>query len=159
MQLKFSEGGLPIFIAQNAKWIKPGKVTTLYHRPSSEEIDKRKLPIQSVSDGYNHGFELNGNSTYLRVSYGLTKDGTRVAVLVLESGTDKQIVRIQAYWNGSNIFGDLFWIGDLDGDGLVDFYMDEFNEIGAFFPSLYISSEADEGHLVKEVAMFVRPGC
>lgn len=159
VQLKFSEPGLPIFMVRNAEWAKPRSVPTVYHRPSSDEIQSRNLQLKSVADGYNEHFELNGKHIYLRVSYGLTVDGTKVAVLVIKSGTQSQIVRTQEYWKDGNIFGELFWIGDIDGDGEIDFYLDAFNEIGAFVPSLYLSSAANEGNLVKEIAIFVRPGC
>ena len=50
-------------------------------------------------------------------------------------------------------------MGDLDNDGKLDLYFDEFNEKGYFGVSLYLSSEAEKGKLVKVVATFGTAGC
>ena len=51
VRLKFDHPGVPILAVRNIKNLKPGNVTTLYHRPSTEEIDRRNLPIGAMKIG------------------------------------------------------------------------------------------------------------
>ena len=160
VQLSFDKSGVPIFAVGKLKGLKPGAITTLYHRPSSEEIDRRNLPIEAMKTGFKREFNLNDNWYTLRVSQGLTKNGATVGVLVLENNKMSQVIA-QNYHDPKHgeIIGELFWVGDLDNDGKLDLYFDEFNEKGAFGVGLYLSSHAEPDGLVKLAAIFGTAGC
>jgi hypothetical protein len=155
VHLSFDKPGVPIIAVKNLRYLKPGPVTTLYHRPSSEEIKRRNLPIDSMKLGFRREFNLNEGWYTLRVSRGLTKGGMEIGILVLEHNGVAQIIA----QNYDENIGNLFWVGDLDNDGKLDLYFDEFNEKGYFGVSLYLSSEAEKGKLLKAVATFGTAGC
>ncbi len=160
VRLTFDKPGVPMLAVRNLKTLRPGKVTTLYSRPSSEEIDRRNLPIGAMEDGYKQDFDLNETWYTLRVSKGVAKDGTKLGLLVLENETERQVIYSTEYFSGEKIIiGYLFWVGDLDNDGKLDIYLDTYNEKGGSGANLYVSSEAEQGKLVKLVAMFGVPGC
>jgi hypothetical protein len=135
--------------------LKPGPVVTLFHKPWGAETPDGEPDYEEISDGYSRTFELNLRSYVLRQSRGLTKDGTKSAVLVLESEGKHQVVK-QIYYDadGRNIIGSLFWVGDLDGDGELDLYFDEFMEKCSTRFEMHLSSRADPGNLVGLVGIF-----
>jgi hypothetical protein len=52
------------------------------------------------------------------------------------------------------------WAGDLDGDGLVDLVLDDQGHYAMnLFLRLFLSSEAEPGFLVREVASFMAVSC
>ena len=160
VRLTFDKPGMPIFAAKNLKALKSGPVTTVYHRPSWKEIDRRNLPIDSMKTGYKRQFSLNENWYTLRVSQAMSKDETKTGVLVLEYDGIAQVIAQNYHEPGyGEIIGDLLWVGDLDNDGKLDLYFDHFNEKGGFSVGLYLSSEADPGKLVKLAATFGTAGC
>jgi hypothetical protein len=53
----------------------------------------------------------------------------------------------------------LLWAGDIDQDGQIDLLLDISNHYAARHYVLYLSSEADEGDLVKPVAELTIAGC
>lgn len=154
VQLKFDKPGVPIIAVRNIKSLRPGPVSTLYHRPSYDELDRQNRSIDPMGTGYRQAFVLNDRTYVLRVSNGLHRDGTPENVLVLENGGITQIVA-QNY----DEIGNLLWVGDMDNDGKLDLYFDEANEKGGFYVGLYLSSEADPGKLLKRVALFEVAGC
>lgn len=160
VQLSFSNVGSPIFAVRRLPGVKAGPVTTLYHRPSSEEIERRNLPILPMRTGFKREFNLNEVWYTLRVSRGRTTDGTIVGVLVLESDGVAQVIARNYYEPAyGETIGELLWVGDLDNDGKLDLYLDEFNEKGYFGVGLYLSSAAGAGQFVKLVATFANGGC
>lgn len=154
VRLTFDKPGIPIFAFKNIKSIKPGPVTTLYHRPSWEEISRRNLPITSMGMGFRQEFYLGKNDYTLRVSQGRTRSGIESNVLVLESNGVSQVVA-----RNPGDIGALFWVGDIDNDGKLDLLFDADNEKGYFAMFLHLSSEAEDGKLVKWVATFEFAGC
>lgn len=160
VRLTFDKPGVPIIATRNLEALKPGPVTTIYHRPSWKEIDRRNLPIDAMKTGYKREFNLNENWYTLRVSQGLSKDGTVIGVLLIElDGVSQMIAQNYHDPEYGETIGDLLWVGDLDSDGKLDLYFDEFNEKGYFGVGLYLSSEAEPGQLVKLVATFGMAGC
>jgi hypothetical protein len=160
VRLKTNEGNTPVFIVKNSKSLNAGAITTVYHRPHWKEIEKRNLPIKPMAIGYKEDFYLNDNKYTLRVTPGLTLDGSRVNVLVLETGEKSQIVNYNHHYDEYDNIGDLLWVGDLDGDNKLDVYIDNYSyEKGYFWSNLFLSSEAEDDKLVKEVASFGTAGC
>lgn len=159
-KLTFGNSSTPIFAVRNINTLKPGPVTNVYHRPSPAEIERRNFPIPSLEEGYNQDFKLNENWYSLRVSRGTTKDGTAVAILILEHNGENQVVYINNQVVGDkDIIGELLWVGDLDNDGKLDLYIEPYNEKGGFGVDLFLSSLAEPGKLVKWAASFGTAGC
>lgn len=160
-RVRFPGKGKAIFAFRNIKNLKIGPVETSYLRPTTDEIVRRDLQIKAMETGFERDFGLNDKRYYtLRVSTGQTTDGEKIGVLVLETDGIKQVIA-RNYYDSTygTIIGELLWAGDIDGDGKLDLYFDEFNEKGYFAGGLYLSSHADEGELVKLVAMFGYAGC
>lgn len=167
-KLSFDHSGKPFFAIKNLNAVKKGPVTTLFHLKRWAEKEGGSSDFVEISDGFRREYTL-GNETYiLRTSYGLTSDGTKAAVLVLESGGKIQILkqiqyvtpdRKRPYEGERNIIGSLLWVGDMDGDGELDLYFDEFNEKGFTYTELHISSQAADGKLVGFAADFGMAGC
>lgn len=167
-RLFFDHSGKPIIALKNIKAIEKGPVTTVFHLKRWAEYEDGSPDFVEISDGFRREYTL-GNETYiLRTSYGLTNDGTKAAVLLLESGDKIQILK-QIYYvrpdrerpltGERNIFGSLLWVGDMDSDGKLDLYFDEFNEKGFTYTELHLSSQATEGRLVGIAADFGMAGC
>ncbi len=153
--------GKPVFALKNVRGLRPGRVNTLFHRPLWKDISESDFQEQELDDGFRREFRLNETSYVLRVSKGLTRDGTEVAVLVLESNGVSQVIK-QTYHVPSDerdIVGSLLWAGDIDRDGKLDLYFDEFNEKGFTSIELHLSSYAASGELVGFVASFGMAGC
>ena len=146
---------VPIFIFSGSNSLKTGEVATLYHRPSKEEISGRHLPLKSMSIGYSEHFNLGQEIYELRVVPGTTVDGTKLNALVLESRGVAQTLVYNRHYDRADRIGDLLWVGDLDGDGKLDLYFDDFDfGTGKFGSNLFLSSEAEPGLLVKHVGFF-----
>lgn len=155
----------PIFLVQGSKSLKTGEIDSQYLRPHWEEIGRRSLPLKSLSIGYRETFYFPGVRYVLRVAPGMTRNGSKVNVLVLENHKgESQVVTYNHHYRGKNtnedIIGELLWVGDLDRDGKIDLYLEHYNfEKGGFASSLFLSSEAADGKLVREVASFGTAGC
>lgn len=155
--LKYERKGDLVFIVKGLSALRPGRVTTLYW--SRNVSDDAHLDI-----GFRRSFKLNEKEYTLRVTTGLKKDREKANVLVLESEGTSQIITFNHYYKDHNTLynsiGKLLWMGDLDGDGKLDLYLHNFGyEKGGFSSSLFLSSEAENGKLVKEVAGFGAAGC
>ena len=154
--IKFNKKGAPIFLIKGSKTIRPGSVATIAARLYNTK-DELRL-------GYNGLFSLNDKNYIVRVVPGITIDGTKVNVLVLESGDSSEVVTYNLYYKDQttlyDAIGKLLFVGDLDGDLKLDLYISDFGfEKGGFGTQLFLSSEADPGRLVKLVATFGTPGC
>lgn len=159
VELTFDKPGSPIFAFRNFKKVRSGEITSLFHRPSFSELDRRGFDVGSMKDGYKQEFFLEGRNHVLRVSNGLSKGGKELAVLVLESGDNKQVV-FSDYKNEPDFeLGNLLWVGDIDRDGELDFVIEPYSEKGGYSAFLFISSEAATGDFVKFAAAFGLAGC
>ncbi len=155
--LKFERKGELLFLVKDVSELKPGKINTLY----SKEASTGGI---SLEGGYKQSFQLGNKNYVLRVTTGLQRDGERVNVLMLESGGKSQMVTFNRYYKDHNtlynIIGELIWVGDMDGDGKLDFYFSEYGyEKGGFGSNLFLSSPAKDGRLVENVAGFSSAGC
>lgn len=158
-QVIFKVKEKPILALRNISNVNVGSVSTLFQRGVWEEgYDQAS---QEMATGYRRTFAIGGSEHVLRVSRGLTQDGTKVAVLVLESRGTAQILKYAPHSpdDGRDIIGSLLWVGDMDRDGKLDLYFDEFNEKGSTGTELHLSSHAGGGQLVGLVANFGLAGC
>lgn len=159
-KLSFNVPGRQIFAVNGLTNIGQGPILTLHNKKRWADDENERSEQVELSDGFRREFTL-GNQTYvLRTSRGITKDQTKVAVLVLELYGATQIIKqIQHFEGDRDIFGDLLWVGDLDNDGKLDLYFDEFNEKGSTATELHTSTQAEPGKLVGLAADFGMPGC
>lgn len=144
----------PIILLKNAKNIKAGKAVTLFER------DENKYEESNLANGFKKEFKLNGKTFMLKVvnensSEEYLSEGSK---LVLISGNTEQIVHPE----GNQRIGEswtLYWAGDLDNDGKLDFLADLSDHYNSTDVILFISSEAEKGKLVKDVAGLFTVGC
>jgi hypothetical protein len=158
--IQFSNKKNPIFLLKNAKKLKTGKVKTLYERPSFEEAEKHGVELKQLGVGFVQKINFNKTIYTFSVKKGRTDKNRNVLVLVLDNGKRSQIVEFSSFFETGDNIGNILWAGDLDRDGKLDFYMDYYNyEKGGIGTGLYLSSEAEKGKLVKQVASFGTAGC
>lgn len=161
-KLSFKASGKLIFAVRNIPSLSAGPIPTMYQQGIYEEdLNGEPKPSDEISDGYRREFVLESRNYVLRTSQGVTKDGTKAAVLVLEHGDTKQVIRSTYYFGEEDrdIIGTLLWVGDMDRDGKLDLYIDEFNEKGFTRTELYLSSRAGTNELVSMAATFGAAGC
>jgi|GEM_PF-1083208 len=148
----------PLFLLKNSEKFKEGKVTTLFQENSSDEVDFQDQ-TNVMYQGFIREFQLGGKKYTLQIKDGLTKSGEKMLALVLETEGKSQVVTYGYYFDETYL-GSLLWVGDIDGDEKLDLYMNDNDyEKGSFSSSLFLSSEAEKGKLVKESANFFTAGC
>lgn len=150
----------PKFLLKNADNLREGKIETLFNRPTYKEAERLGIELTSLNKGFVQEFQLGKRKYTLRVKAGLTTAQDKILVLILESGNASQIISTTSYFEKGDYVGDLLWVGDLDRDGKLDLYMNYYTyEKGGYGSSLFLSSEAEKGKLVKEIASFGTAGC
>ncbi len=143
VELSFPLSGVQLFAVWDIPSLMPGSVDTLHLDDGTEEF------YEQVAHGYRREFVLNGQTYILRTSQGLTVNGDKAAVVVLELNGKAQIIKQVHHWSeGRNLIGNLIWAGDLDGDGKLDIYLREFVEKCGNYVELHLSSLAKNGDLV-----------
>jgi hypothetical protein len=160
-RLTFNTSRRIVFAVRDIAGVKSGPVLTLFEKPSGSLNTEGFSDNEELSNGYRREFIVGSNLTLLRTSHGVSKDGTKMAALVVESGGKIQVVK-RIYHVSSDdrdIIGSLYWVGDLDRDGKLDFYLSEFNEKGYTLTELFLSSFAKDGQLVGLAASFGAAGC
>lgn len=158
-EIKFSSSkSQPLFLLKNSKKIKEGKVLTLFQGNYSDEVDFQDR-TNVIYQGFIREFQIGERKYTLQTKDALTKSGEKMLALVLETEGKSQVVTYGYYFDETYL-GSLLWVGDIDGDGKLDLYMnDNSYEKGYFSSSLFLSSEAEKGNLVKESANFFTAGC
>jgi hypothetical protein len=143
--------GEPLFLVQGIPSLKPGYVKTA---------------------GL-HSFSADGNFLKYPQVYTL-KLGDRVGQVTMtsykrENGFDAYKISLQSQGHSQIIYDSgeaevhgeppsFMWAGDLDGDNKIDLLLDTCS-YNASCPTLFLSSKADRGMLVKLVASFLITGC
>ncbi len=135
----------PIFLLKNAVTLKEGEIKTIFYNPSNENLT-------NLGNGFVANYEINNKKYKLSV-----EGGANSSNLILGTDKTKQILFSvdkmgDATWN-------LIWVGDLDGDRKLDIYAD----LPVFYNfaqrRLFLSSQAENGKLIKQVALFHTSGC
>lgn len=78
--------------------------------------------------------------------------------LILTVNGKQQILR-ELPNGGNDAFWTLYWVGDLDSDGKLDFYINVTDHYNVSDKRLFLSSQAEAGQSVKEAAIFRTTGC
>ena len=93
-------------------------------------------------------------------------DGVFTCPLILKTGeAEQQIALFEAFADDKgkpelpDIAPEVFFAGDLDHDGRLDLLIDIAKHYNAWHPALFLSSAAEEGALVGQVAELTTTGC
>ncbi len=142
----------PVFLV-NSDWVlQSGPVTTVFEGNSEalQSITPKRLKV----DKSDYEINITGDEGDPCWPDGLPKN----AKLVLTNGNSSQDLYTLEEC-GSDPGWSLIWAGDLDRDGKLDLYVTVNQHYNVIERRLFLSSQADEGQLVAEVAEFVTTGC
>jgi hypothetical protein len=141
----------PLFLVRGSDRFKPGRILTSFY--GREFV----FPAQSkdLRFGWDHYFSLNA---YGEVTDGQTDTWIKNYQLKLVHGAQSQIVVSIPFFTMEGP-PNLIWAGDLDRDGKLDMLLDLGGHYNVEQPTLFLSSMADEGDLVKRVAALRLVGC
>lgn len=136
----------------NPAALQPGQIVTAWSE-ATPLTNRTNLPIQLGGVTYHLRVETSDTSE----TAGIARDDAK---LVLVRGTERQVLyelggtgqEAEAWWN-------LLWVGDMDGDGRLDLYVQVADHYNVAQRELYLSSQAAEGQLVRKVAEFRITGC
>lgn len=158
--IKIKDKTKPMFLLKNAGNIGKGEIKTLFRSKPYLESNENDRKSVVLDRDFNKEFRLGDEKYILKVKFGLTKSNDKVSVLILEHNQTSQIVTYNTFFEKGDYIGDLLWVGDLDNDGKLDFYLSDYGfEKGGIGLSLFLSSKAGKGKLVKEAAHFGGSGC
>jgi hypothetical protein len=148
-----------LFIVKNAKRLNEGNVKTVFYGGIRYDLENQPEAIR-LKNGFRKTFEFAGDIYVLKVENKLTSDEylDKGSKLSLERNGKEQVLRYLP--DGCNDCGwTLYWAGDLDQDGKLDFFFDLSDHYNVSDERLYLSSYAPAGQLVKLAADFWTNGC
>lgn len=155
----------PLYLLKNTGKIQKGKITTLFQGLNWADVikdEESEIPpedmMTTLKKGFFKTFELHGKKTTLKVIEAKNNESEKVLGLIIESEGVRQILHTVKYDENFNV-GHLYWVGDLDKDGKLDFYFDLFEHYNVMNRVFYLSSSAEKGKLIKKVAYFWTSGC
>lgn len=144
----------PLFLIKNASKLNAGKVVTLFGIATVNEFHEnsssKELSVESPDD-----FTFKNKKYSLKVEKVLNSKAEIVYALILEMNETKQILNV----SNEDFLGSLHWVGDLDQDDKLDFYISPFVKENLSESSLFLTSEAEKNNLVKKIALIVTSGC
>ncbi len=131
----------PVLLIKNAPYLKAGQVIT-----ALEKIIRMTAPNPIL---------LNlGNQQYQVIAQPFILGKGKVE---LSQGKIKQTIFSELH-NDAGGFS-ILWAGDLDGDGKLDLYINAASHDNLESKRLLLSSQANKGQLVREIARFETTGC
>ncbi len=157
IKLSFNTGPVETFAVRGIEGLKAGSVRTLFHAPLEGSAQGSDL----MKEGFRSEFQLGASTTYvLRVSTGVTKDGHKKGLLILGDGRREQIIDRSHIWEQMEWdLGRLLWVGDLNGDGKLDLYLDRGYGEEKGGTGLFLSSPGKSQNIVDLAAIFSHTGC
>ncbi|HEV2827932.1 MAG TPA: hypothetical protein VGW76_10050 [Pyrinomonadaceae bacterium] len=145
----------PLFLIRGLKNVSAGPVSTVFDKVRSASILDESSAITLTLDQASYVLKVAGSEDTAKCPY---QSFPRNARLVLLNGKSGQVLyTLQDCGNDPS--WKLLWAGDLDRDGKLDLYVSVTQHYNVSERRLFLSSQADEGQLVKEVAEFVTSGC
>lgn len=116
----------------------------------------------NIESDFDETYQFGGKKYNLRVETE-RKDNenpkllNETSKLILTEGKSSQI--IYSVEECDDCSWQIKWAGDLDNDGKLDFYLQLNDHYNVASMKIFLSSEAENGKLVKEVAEFTITGC
>lgn len=165
--VKVKEDKQPFFLLKNAKRLESSTVQTLYKGKTwddvlSPEHENSELApddiLTKLKKGFAQVYQIGGNAFELKVIEARNLSDKRILALILQGDSLRQVLHTIELDSNPDA-GTLYWAGDLDGDGKPDFYFDLFEHYNVMNRVLFLSSEAENGKLVKKSAQFWTTGC
>jgi hypothetical protein len=144
----------PLFLIKNASELKAGKTETLFGIANPNEFDENN-PSKEFRIDSPYDFTFNNENYSLKVEKVFNAKTEIVYALILEATGTKQILNV----SNEDYLGSLYWVGDLDQDNKLDFFITPYVKENISESSLFLSSEAEENNLVKKIASMVTFGC
>ncbi len=117
---------------------------------------------KSIGNDFDQNFDFAGKKYNLKVE-SKKKDTenpqylNETSKLILTEGKSSQI--LYSVEKCDDCSWQIKWAGDLDNDGKLDFYLQLNDHYNVASMKLFLSSEAENGKLIKEVAEFTITGC
>lgn len=145
--------GKVVFLLKNAKIPFSGKVETLFWAEDYAQAFELKNRAEKE-------FDFNGDKYSLRVENRKSLDEYPSAgsKLILSRNNEEQVLYYLK--DGCNDCAwMLYWTGDIDHDGKLDFYLRLSDHYNINDMRLFLSSPAGRGKLVKHIATFSTSGC
>lgn len=142
--------GEPVFLLKNISNLSTGEVSASIES-KIYFFENDSIKTETEYDEYLIGMNIIDSKADLFIS-----DGT----------VNQTLKEFTAYLTGDSyyMFGDeampsLIWAGDLDGDNKLDLLLDMTDHYNVSEVTLFLSSHASNGELVKKVAVFKTAGC
>jgi len=132
--------------------LREGEVETVFY--GNEENS------ESINRKYRREFDFNGKKYTLAVEDSTAEDGewlTEKSKKVISQGETRQT--IYQTDRCSDCSWDLCWVGDLDKDGKLDFLFNLNGHYNSTCHRLFLSSQAEKGEIVRDVAEMCQQGC
>jgi len=161
-----SDATEPLFLVKNSDRIHRGPLTTLFVGERENWKSGSTNPTY-LDKNFNQSYELGGKTYELKVVKAQNIHGDPILALLLEGDGKRQL--LHTLWTrGEGEYGErhllgsvgtLYWAGDIDRDNKPDFYLSLYAHETIYEAYLLLSSEADDGDLVKKAALFSTSGC
>lgn len=137
----------PVFLVKNAPALRPGVIKTILAERTSLSVGES---ISLTLEKQHYQIKFVSTSNDAKPAPGNAK------VQVIREGITQPLF--------SNLSRDeggfaILWVGDLDGDGKLDLYVNAAPHDNVESKRLLLSSKAGNGQLVREVARFDTTGC
>lgn len=156
-KISVPKGIEPLVMLRNLPQLKVGPVAT------AEIVDR------DFNAGKATGIYFDGMMYELVIQCDKSAQGKKLADCPLQlvgSSSKQSLTNYPIYHPGtaqqsmaSEAFPQVFWAGDLDGDGHLDLVLDLTDHYNVSAPTLLLSSPAKAGELVRPVAEFRTTGC
>lgn len=153
LKVSTTRKGESLFLVKGLSYIHEAEIPTLF---AAEWLDGTDI-LEKAKD---RTFNYKGRDYVLSLEIPGGEDiySGKGAKLILKSNGVEQTLRYSK--NGCNDCSwSLLWVGDLDLDGKLDFFMQLSGHYNVEDRVLFVSSQASEGKLVKHVADFYSVGC
>jgi hypothetical protein len=143
----------PILLVKNAPMLKPGQALSVFQTAKHELFPFSTHPhVKLKLQAQQYEVRLVGDRRSPEHTL------PRNARLLLTDGRITQTLYALKGWDG-DVDWQLRWAGDLDGDGKLDLFAALSYHYNVSERRLFLSSQAQPGQLVAEIAVFRTTGC
>jgi hypothetical protein len=131
-----------LFLVYGVPELKPGPINTIFD--GSKYIEPSQSIILQLAKDQESTYTLSASGS---------KNGEEVKNYQLKLRSNK---RTQLILNRASIYEHIYllWAGDLDGDGKLDLLLDLHDHYNVSEPTLFLSSKAEKGKLVKRFTSY-----